>query len=107
MPLVRAACLTACEESLLASGYPDRHRPCPEELKSLFIKTRLKLSGDRLGKWHTGSLLLQWDSDGEFSRLGCAHAGYSDSVCDKKESGKCVNAVPAQGLSCVECGIII
>lgn len=38
---------TAYEESFLpASGCADSHRPCPEELKSLFIRTWLKLSGE-------------------------------------------------------------
>lgn len=34
------------ESPLHASGCTDSRRPCPEELKSLFIRTRLKLSGE-------------------------------------------------------------
>lgn len=54
MPPVFTACLyPEGDAPLLASGHPDGPRPCPEELKSLFIRTRLKLSGDQLGKWRT------------------------------------------------------
>lgn len=34
---------------------------------------------------HTVGLFQQWDSDGEFNRLGCARAGlFLDSMCDVK-----------------------
>lgn len=97
------------QSPLAASGYTDSHRSCLEELKSLFIRSRLRLPGERLGKWHIVVDFQRWDSDGEFNRLGCARAGCFLTACVMSRikpliPGPCFTLLKAQckHLHCLE-----